>query len=207
MKTLELLNDLISINSIKIDLNNPFTWASGWKSPIYFDNRVSLSYPHIRKNITNRLIDIIDNRYKSVNTIAGVATAGIPQGALISEKLNLPFAYVRSKPKSHGMKNLIEGKIEKGKKVILIEDLISTGGSSIKAVEAIRNNNSEVIAVLSIFNYGFDLSINNFKEINCHTESIFTYNDLLEVALANKYVNEKELIKLKSWRENPEKWS
>ena len=108
MKTLELLNDLISINSIKIDVNNPFTWASGWKSPIYFDNRVSLSYPHIRKNITNRLIDIIDNRYYSVNTIAGVATAGIPQGALISEKLNLPFAYVRSKPKSHGMKNLIE---------------------------------------------------------------------------------------------------
>ena len=105
------------------------------------------------------------------------------------------------------MKNLIEGKIEKGKKVILIEDLISTGGSSIKAVEAIRNNNSEVIAVLSIFNYGFDLSINNFKEINCHTESIFTYNDLLEVALANRHVSAKELIKLKSWRENPEKWS
>ena len=207
MKSLELLNDLIGINSIKIDVNNPFSWTSGWKSPIYFDNRVSLSYPHIRKNITNRLIDIIDNRYNSVNTIAGVATAGIPQGALISEKLNLPFAYVRSKPKSHGMKNLIEGKIEKGKKVILIEDLISTGGSSIKAVEAIRNNNSEVIAVLSIFNYDFDLSINNFKEINCHTESIFTYNDLLEVALANRHISEKELIKLKSWRENPEKWS
>ena len=207
MKSLELLNDLIGINSIKIDVNNPFSWASGWKSPIYFDNRVSLSYPHIRKNITNRLIDIIDNRYNSVNTIAGVATAGIPQGALISEKLNLPFAYVRSKPKSHGMKNLIEGKIEKGKKVILIEDLISTGGSSIKAVEAIRNNNSEVIAVLSIFNYDFDLSINNFKEINCHTESIFTYSDLLEVALANRHISEKELIKLKSWRENPEKWS
>tara|TARA_B100000287_G_scaffold358302_1_gene349937 strand:- start:644 stop:1267 length:624 start_codon:yes stop_codon:yes gene_type:complete len=207
MKSLELLNDLIGINSIKIDVNNPFSWASGWKSPIYFDNRVSLSYPHIRKNITNRLIDIIDNRYNSVNTIAGVATAGIPQGALISEKLNLPFAYVRSKPKSHGMKNLIEGKIEKGKKVILIEDLISTGGSSIKAVEAIRNNNSEVIAVLSIFNYDFDLSINNFKEINCYTESIFTYSDLLEVALANRHISEKELIKLKSWRENPEKWS
>ena len=206
MKSLELLNDLIGINSIKIDVNNPFTWASGWKSPIYFDNRVSLSYPHIRKNITNRLIDIIDNRYYSVNTIAGVATAGIPQGALISEKLNLPFAYVRSKPKSHGMKNLIEGKIEKGKKVILIEDLISTGGSSIKAVEAIRNNDCKVITVLSIFNYGFDISTKNFKNNNCSAESVFYYSDLLKVALTNKYISEQELVKLKFWRENPGKW-
>ena len=145
MKSLELLNDLIKINSIKINLKKSFSWASGWKSPFYFDNRISLSYPIIRKEITERLVDIIKVNFSDVEIIAGVATAGIPQGALVAEKLNLPFAYVRSKPKSHGMKNLIEGKIEKGKKVILIEDLISTGGSSIKAVEAIRNNNPERI--------------------------------------------------------------
>ena len=116
MKSLELLNDLIEINSIKIDVNNPFTWASGWKSPIYFDNRISLSYPQIRKKITNRLINIIKNKFEDIDIIAGVATAGIPQGTLISDKLNLPFAYVRSKPKSHGMKNMIEGKLKKVKK-------------------------------------------------------------------------------------------
>ena len=155
MKSLELLNDLIKINSIKINLNNSFIWASGWKSPFYFDNRVSLSYPTIRKEITERLVDLINKNYSEVEVIAGVATAGIPQGALVSDKLNLPFAYVRSKPKSHGMKNMIEGKLESGKKVLLIEDLISTGGSSIKAVEAVRDNGSNVIGVLSIFNYGF----------------------------------------------------
>ncbi len=206
MKSLELLNDLISINSIKINLNNPFTWASGWKSPIYFDNRISLSYPKIRREITNKLIDIIKNKYNDVEVIAGVATAGIPQGTLVSEGLDLPFAYVRSKPKSHGMKNLIEGKIEKGKKVILIEDLISTGGSSIKAVEAIRNNDCKVITVLSIFNYGFDISTKNFKNNNCIAESVFYYSDLLKVALTNKYISEQELVKLKFWRENPGKW-
>ena len=206
MKSLELLNDLISINSIKINLNNPFTWASGWKSPIYFDNRISLSYPKIRREITNKLIDIIKNKYNDVEVIAGVATAGIPQGTLVSEGLDLPFAYVRSKQKSHGMKNLIEGKIEKGKKVILIEDLISTGGSSIKAVEAIRNNDCKVITVLSIFNYGFDISTKNFKNNNCSAESVFYYSDLLKVALTNKYISKQELVKLKFWRDNPGKW-
>ena len=207
MKSLELLNDLIKINSIKINLNNSFTWASGWKSPFYFDNRVSLSYPTIRKEIIERLVDLINKNYSEVEVIAGVATAGIPQGALVSDKLNLPFAYVRSKPKSHGMKNMIEGKLESGKKVLLIEDLISTGGSSIKAVEAVRDNRSNVIGVLSIFNYGFKISKDNFDNIKCKTESIFYYSDLLEVALANKYISRKELVKLKSWRENPGKWN
>ena len=206
MKSLELLNDLIKINSIKINLKNSFSWVSGWKSPFYFDNRISLSYPNIRKEITKRLVSIIKAKYDDVGIIAGVATAGIPQGALVAENLNLPFAYVRSKPKSHGMKNMIEGRIEKGKRVLLIEDLISTGGSSIKSVEAVRETGSIVIGVLSIFNYGFKVSEENFKNINCDTSSIFNYNDLLSIALKNNYIEDQDLEKLKSWRDNPEKW-
>ena len=206
MKSLKLLNSLIKINSIKINLEKPFNWASGWKSPIYFDNRISLSYPEIRSEITERLIGIINENYKDVDSIAGVATAGIPQGALVSNELKLPFSYVRSKPKSHGMKNLIEGRLEKNKNVVLIEDLISTGGSSIKAVESIREAGSNVLAVLSIFNYGFNVSVENFNNIKCNAESVFYYSDLLEVALANNYISEKELVKLKSWRENPGEW-
>ncbi len=206
MKSLELLNDLIKINSIKINLKKSFSWASGWKSPFYFDNRISLSYPIIRKEITERLVDIIKVNFSDVEIIAGVATAGIPQGALVAEKLNLPFAYVRSKPKSHGMKNMIEGKIEKGKNVLLIEDLISTGGSSIKAVKAVRDTGSNVIGVLSIFNYGFKVSEVNFKNIKCKTESIFSYNDLLTIAHKNEYIEDQDLEKLRGWRDNPENW-
>jgi orotate phosphoribosyltransferase len=206
MKSLELLNNLIKINSIKINLNKSYSWASGWKSPFYFDNRISLSYPNIRKEITERLVEIIKNKFSDVEIIAGVATAGIPQGALVAEKLNLPFAYVRSKPKSHGMKNMIEGKIEKGKNVLLIEDLISTGGSSIKAVEAVRNTRSNVVGVLSIFNYGFKVSEENFKKIKCKTQSIFSYNDLLTIAHTNDYIDNQDLEKLRGWRYNPEKW-
>ena len=187
-------------------MKNSFSWASGWKSPFYFDNRISLSYPNIRKEITKRLVSIIKEKYDDVGIIAGVATAGIPQGALVAENLNLPFAYVRSKPKSHGMKNMIEGRIEKGKRVLLIEDLISTGGSSIKSVEAVRETGSIVIGVLSIFNYGFKVSEENFKNINCDTSSIFNYNDLLSIALKNNYIEDQDLEKLKSWRDNPEKW-
>ena len=206
MKSLELLNDLLKINSIKISIDKSFSWASGWKSPIYFDNRISLSYPKIRKNITLRLVDIIYSKYKEVDVIAGVATAGIPQGALVADALNLPFIYVRSMNKSHGMKNLIEGKLNKNSKIILIEDLISTGGSSIKSVEAIRENGSKVLSVLSIFNYGFKISRDNFKNISCKTNSIYYYDDLMEVALQEKYITESELKKLKNWREDPEKW-
>jgi orotate phosphoribosyltransferase len=206
MKSLELLNDLIKINSIKINLKNSFLWASGWKSPFYFDNRISLSYPNIRKEITKRLVSIIKEKYDDVEIIAGVATAGIPQGALVAENLNLPFAYVRSKPKSHGMKNMIEGRIEKGKRVLLIEDLISTGGSSIKSVESVRDIGSIVIGVLSIFNYGLKVSEENFKNTNCDTNSIFNYNDLLSIALKNNYIEDQDFEKLKSWRDNPEKW-
>ena len=202
-KTAELL---LQIKAIKLSPSDPYSWASGWKSPFYFDNRISLSYPNIRKEITKRLVSIIKEKYDDVGIIAGVATAGIPQGALVAENLNLPFAYVRSKPKSHGMKNMIEGRIEKGKRVLLIEDLISTGGSSIKSVEAVRETGSIVIGVLSIFNYGFKVSDENFKNINCDTSSIFNYYDLLSIALKNNYIEDQDLEKLKSWRDNPEKW-
>tara|TARA_B100000575_G_scaffold97281_1_gene77603 strand:+ start:1981 stop:2604 length:624 start_codon:yes stop_codon:yes gene_type:complete len=206
MKSLELLNDLLKINSIKISIYKSFSWASGWKSPIYFDNRISLSYPKIRKKITSRLVDIIKAKYKEVDVIAGVATAGIPQGALVADALNLPFIYVRSQNKSHGMKNLIEGKLEKNSRIILIEDLISTGGSSIKSVEAIRESGSKVLSVLSIFNYGFKISKDSFRSIGCDTNSIYYYNDLMEIALQEKYITESELEKLKNWREDPGKW-
>ena len=206
MKSLELLNDLLKINSIKISINKSFYWASGWKSPIYFDNRISLSYPKIRKEITLRLFNFIKKKYEKVEVIAGVATAGIPQGVLVADILNLPFIYVRSQNKSHGMKNLIEGKLEKNSRTILIEDLISTGGSSIKSVEAIRESGSEVLSVLSIFNYGFKISKNNFQNISCDTNSIFNYSDLMEVAHQEKYITKSELEKLKNWREDPEKW-
>lgn len=206
MKSLELLNNLIKINSIKISVNKSFTWASGWNSPIYFDNRISLSFPKIRKEITSRLYKIITEKYPEVEVIAGVATAGIPQGALVAEKMSLPFVYVRSKPKSHGMKNMVEGKLDSNKKVILIEDLISTGGSSINAVETIRENGSNVLSVISIFNYGFKISKENFTKINCKYDSIFEYKDLLDLSLNKNYISVIELEKLKNWRDNPENW-
>lgn len=206
MKSLELLSELININSIKINLDQSFTWASGWRSPFYFDNRISLSYPKIRSAITSQLIELLKSNFTSFDVISGVATAGIPQGALISDKLSLPFAYVRSKAKSHGMQNMIEGRIKEGSNVILIEDLISTGGSSIKAVDAIRSSNSNVLGVISIFNYGFNQSIENFKKINCKTFSLFYFDDLLTIALEKKIIRLDDLDKLKKWRNNPEKW-
>ena len=206
MNSNELLYELIKINSIKIQTKNPFTWASGWKSPIYFDNRVSLSFPNIRSEIKNHLCKIILEKYNDVEVIAGVATAGIPQSSLVADKLKKPLIYVRSKPKSHGMRNMIEGKLEEGKKIVLIEDLISTGGSSIKAVEALREKRSDVLAVLSIFSYGFETSKKNFESVNCVSESLFQYNDLISVALNKKYINEDDEISLREWRIDPEKW-
>ena len=206
MNSSELLYELIKINSIKIQTENPFTWASGWKSPIYFDNRISLSYPNIRSEIKKHLCKIILDKYDDVDVIAGVATAGIPQSSLVADNLEKPLVYVRSKPKSHGMKNMIEGKLEEGKKIVLIEDLISTGGSSIQAVEALREKKSEILCVLSIFSYGFKTSKENFESIKCKSESLFQYNDLLSVALNKKNINEDEMSSLRKWRIDPEKW-
>lgn len=197
---------LLQIQAIKLNTEKPFTWASGWKSPIYCDNRLSLSYPEVRTEIKLGLVQAIEQNFFSAEAIAGVATAGIAQGALVAETLNLPFLYVRPKPKDHGMENLIEGRVVKKQKVVVIEDLVSTGGSSLKAVHALREAGFDVLGMISIFNYGFDLATRNFYEANTSLISLSDYGHMLMVAREQKYVSEEELISLKSWRVDPSNW-
>jgi orotate phosphoribosyltransferase len=197
---------LLQIEAIKLSTEKPFTWASGWKSPIYCDNRLSLSYPEIRAAIKEGLVQTIRENYFTVEAIAGVATAGIPQGALVAEAMNLPFLYVRAKPKDHGMENLIEGRILKGQKVVVIEDLVSTGGSSLKAVEALRKEGAQVLGMVSIFNYGFDLATRNFYEADVSLISLSDFSHLLTYALEQKYITESQLTSLKAWRVDPANW-
>lgn len=197
---------LLQIQAIKLDTEKPFTWASGWKSPIYCDNRLSLSYPEIRLLIKEGLIQAIKENFFTAESIAGVATAGIAQGALVAEGMNLPFLYVRPKPKDHGMENLIEGKITKGQKVVVVEDLVSTGGSSLKAVQALRDAGFDVLGMVSIFNYGFDIATRNFYEANTSLISLSDYGHLLKYALEQKYISADQLISLKAWRVDPASW-
>ena len=197
---------LLQIEAIKLNAEKPFIWSSGWKSPIYCDNRLSLSYPEIRTAIKEGLIEAIRENFGSVEAIAGVATAGIPQGALVAEAMNLPFLYVRSKPKDHGMENLIEGKLTKGQKVVVVEDLVSTGGSSLKVVEAIRKAGGQVLGMVSIFNYGFDLASRNFYEADVSLISLSDFSHLLKYALDQKYIAEDQLTSLKAWRVDPSNW-
>lgn len=197
---------LLQIQAIKLNTEKPFIWSSGWKSPIYCDNRLSLSYPDARKVIKDGLVQAIRENFLSVESIAGVATAGIPQGALVADAMDLPFLYVRPKPKDHGMENLIEGKITKGQKIVVVEDLVSTGGSSLKAVQALRDAGFEVLGMVSIFNYGFDIANQNFKDAGVKLISLSDYNFLLEYALDKKYINEKQLTSLKAWRVDPPGW-
>lgn len=197
---------LLKIQAIKLNVEKPFTWASGWKSPIYCDNRLSLSYPDIRMYICDGLADAIRQNFFSVESIAGVATAGIAQGVLVAESLNLPFLYVRPKPKDHGMENLIEGKIVKGQKVVLVEDLVSTGGSSLKAAAALREAGFDVLGMVCIFSYGFDIAMRNFYESDTSLISLSDYGHLLKVAQEQKYVHEDQLISLKAWRVDPSGW-
>jgi orotate phosphoribosyltransferase len=197
---------LLQIQAIKLSPEKPFTWSSGWKSPIYCDNRLSLSYPEIRNSIRDGLVSAIRENFFTVESIAGVATAGIAQGVLVAEALNLPFLYVRPKPKDHGMENLIEGKITKGQKVVVIEDLVSTGGSSLKAVHELRNAGFEVMGMVSIFNYGFDIASRNFYDANVSLISLSDYSMFLRYALEQRYINEEELVSLKAWRVDPASW-
>ena len=197
---------LLEINAIKLNVENPFTWASGWKSPIYCDNRLSLSYPEVRTFIKNQLASTIQEKFSGVEAIAGVATAGIPQGALVADALNIPFIYVRSKPKGHGMENLIEGKVTKDQKVVVIEDLVSTGGSSLKAIEALRKSEFSVLGMVSIFTYGFPVAQENFDNAKVPLISLSTYNELIDEALHLNYVTEEQILKLKNWREDPGSW-
>ncbi len=197
---------LLEIGAIKLNLDQPFKWSSGWNSPIYCDNRLSLSFPDTRSFIKNALVDAIKKRFPDVQAIGGVATAGIPQGALVADALDIPFVYVRSKPKGHGMENMIEGKITKGQKVVLIEDLVSTGGSSLKAAEALKATGFIVMGMAAIFTYGFDLADKNFEEADIPLICLSNYNFLLEEALKQGEIKEEQLETLESWRSDPSSW-
>ena len=197
---------LLQIKAVKLQPQDPFTWASGWKSPIYCDNRKILSYPHIRDFVKSELSNLVFSEFPDAEVIAGVATAGIPHGALVADLLKMPFIYVRSKPKAHGMGNQIEGHLEEGKKVLVIEDLISTGKSSMEAIVALREAGAKIEGLCSVFSYGFDISKDLFEKENIPVRSLSEYNALLEVALAQKVIEPSDMEVLQTWRENPGAW-
>ena len=197
---------LLDIEAIKLNLSSPFTWASGWNSPIYCDNRLSLSFPPVRSMIRDALVTVIRSEYPGTEAIAGVATAGIPQGALVADQMNLPFIYVRSKPKGHGMENMIEGKITKGQKVVLVEDLVSTGGSSLKAAKALEAAGFDILGMAAIFTYGFDVAERNFQEAGIHLTCLSSYTYLLDEALERGYIGKDQLESLNTWRKDPGSW-
>ena len=202
----QVAKSLLQINAIILQPNNPFKWAAGWNSPIYCDNRRTLSYPEIRTFIRTSLASVINNHYKGASVIAGVATAGIPHGALVAEELGLPFIYVRSKTKEHGKQNKIEGYFEKGQSVILVEDLISSGKSSLEAVSALRESGMNVKGLVSIFTYGFDAATQNFINADCDFISLCDYNNMLPQAVESNYITETEMSILKDWRKDPSVW-
>ena len=209
METLERLfaEKLLMVKAIKLQPANPFTWASGWKSPIYCDNRKTLSYPSLRNFVKIEISRLILEKFGQVDAIAGVATGAIPQGALVADELNLPFVYVRSKPKDHGLENLIEGELRPGMKVVVIEDLVSTGGSSLKAVEALRQNGCEVIGMVASFTYGFQVAVEAFKAANVKLLTLTNYEAVLKVALDTDYIAEEDIEVLQAWRKDPANWN
>ena len=209
METLEkvIAGKLLQIKAVKLQPAHPFTWASGWKSPIYCDNRKTLSYPEIRNTIKIELARLINEYFSETTAIAGVATGGIPQGALVADYLGLPFVYVRSAPKDHGLENLIEGELKPGSKVAIIEDLVSTGGSSLKAVKAIRNFGCEVTGMLAIFTHGFPVAELQFKEAGVSLVTLSNYNAVIEEAARINYINEDDIAILQEWRKDPANWS
>jgi orotate phosphoribosyltransferase len=197
---------LLEIGAIKLSHDKPFTWSSGWKSPVYCDNRLSLSFPHIRSYLKRCLTEAVRTHFPGAEGIAGVATAGIPQGALVADTLDLPFIYVRPKPKDHGLENLIEGKLEKGQKIVLIEDLVSTGGSSLKAAQAIRDGGGTVSGMVAIFTYGFDTAAANFEKEKVSLVCLSDFNHLLDEALRSRYIDSTQLTHIKAWRLDPASW-
>ena len=208
MNTVEKLTaeKLLKIKAVKLQPANPFTWASGWKSPIYCDNRKLMSYPAIRNFIKVEFARIILEKYPQVEAIAGVATGAIAPGAIVADALGLPFVYVRSAPKDHGLENLIEGDLKPRQKVVVIEDLISTGQSSLKAVEAIRQSGSDVLGMVAIFTYGFPAAETNMKEARVELTTLTHYDAILDEALLIDYIAESEVKTLQDWRRNPETW-
>ncbi len=203
-KTAELL---LQINAIKLNSKNPFTWASGWQSPIYCDNRIILSFPAIRNFIRDEFAKNIEEKFGKPDVIAGVATGAIGVGILVAEALGLPFVYVRPEPKKHGRQNQVEGFLEKGQNVVVVEDLISTGGSSLQAVEALRNEGANIKGMAAIFTYGFDLSVERFKDANVTLYTLSNYENLIHEAVNRKYVDQEEIATLQEWRKNPANWN
>ena len=198
---------LLKLKAIKLQPNDPFTWASGWKSPIYCDNRIILSNIGCRNKIANYFSQLITEKYKDVDVIAGVATGAIGIGILVAEKLNLPFIYVRPEAKKHGRQNQIEGEVSKGKKIIVIEDLISTGKSSLNAVKALREAELDVLGMIAIFTYDFEISKNNFLKDSVNLNTLSNYSELLKKAVEINYVSKKDIETLEKWNKSPESWS
>ena len=202
----QTINFLTQINAIKLNTKNPFTWTSGIKSPIYCDNRLVLSYPKIRDFIADNMSQIIKNKYGDDISIAGVATGAIAMGIMIAERLNLPYAYVRPEPKGHGLKNQIEGNIDKNSSVVVIEDLISTGKSSLNAINALKSDGYNVMGMLSIFSYNFEFANKKFVSEKITIDSLADYNTLVEIIESKGELSDEEISRLKKWREDPKSW-
>ena len=198
---------LLKIKAIKLQPNNPFTWASGWKSPFYCDNRKTLSYPELRNYVKQELTHSILEHFPDADAVAGVATGAIAQGALVADSLHLPFVYVRSKPKDHGLENLIEGELRPGMKVVVVEDLISTGGSSLKAVEAIRKNACEVIGMVASYTYGFPVAEQAFKDAGVQLVTLTDYENVVAKAVETGYISSDDVQLLDEWRKDPAHWN
>ncbi|MBC7417672.1 MAG: orotate phosphoribosyltransferase [Pedobacter sp.] len=204
---LKVAEFLLQIKAIKLQPANPFTWASGWKSPIYCDNRISLSHPQVRTFIRQKLAQLIQEEFGSVDVIAGVATAGIPQGVLVAQELGLPFIYVRSKAKEHGTGSLIEGEYREGQRVVVIEDLISTGKSGLQAVMALREVGLSVVGLVAIFSYGFEEATQNFTEAKCRFKTLSNFSALINYASEHSIIAPNDVEMLNKWRLNPSQWT
>lgn len=204
--TTKVADFLLEIKAVILKPENPFTWASGWKSPIYCDNRIILGFPHVRNFVENSFATLIKNNFHNAELIAGVATAGIAHAALIADRLDLPMCYVRPKPKDHGTGKLIEGKFESGQKTVVIEDLISTGKSSLQAIDGLKNEGANILGMMAIFTYGFPLSEESFNKENLKVITLTNYPKLIERAVILGYVSERDLKVLEEWRNNPGEW-
>lgn len=209
MKEYEKLiaRQLLQIKAIKLNPAKPFIWASGWKSPIYCDNRKTLAYPDVRKTIYENFSKIIRKKYPDTEGIAGVATGAIAHGIMVAEQLNLPFVYIRSSAKEHGLENRIEGAFTEGQKFVVVEDLVSTGGSSLSAVDALRKTGCNVLGMVAIFTYGFPRAVENFSKIGCNLDTLSNYDILIQLARETGYIAEDETETLRKWRTDPEAWS
>ncbi len=208
MREKTIAKDLLDIKAVFLKPNDPFTWASGIKSPIYCDNRLTLSYPAVREQIESGLADLIKENFPDVEVLEGTSTAGIAHAALVAEKLDLPMGYVRGGHKTHGRGNQIEGVVKEGMKVVVVEDLISTGGSSLEVVDVLREAGCEVLGLVAIFTYGLPAAVENFKNKDCKFVTLSNYDALMEAALENNYIKEEDLQKLKEWKKDPrdESW-